>query len=335
MMEIKFSSSPHFTPRFPIRFRSDRPTPPVLRNLYPSIISNKTSDSSTPFLPLCIRTIPDWADAIQERGERKRRPLYTPEDWRAHRSSLRHIRHLLSSLSSRVILSLVPPVSVFTSFAAVLTVYNSAVALRWLPEFFPLLHASSLPYQLTASALALLLVFRTEASYSRFVEGRKVWMSIIADSSEMAGIVISSMARARSGAEEVGIKRALLNYIMAFPVALKCHVLGSSDIKVDLQNLLEEDDLAVICHSKHQPRCVIEFITQSLQMVSMEEAKRTALVGVLIEEPFPMLSLDELCKQFNDTIQEAIKIERSVHARLTAKLKGHHAVHSTNGRLIS
>ncbi|KOM35158.1 hypothetical protein LR48_Vigan02g130800 [Vigna angularis] len=46
-------------------------------------------------------------------------------------------------------------------------------------DFLPLLHSSSLPYQLTAPALALLLVFRTEASYARFVEGKKAWTNVI------------------------------------------------------------------------------------------------------------------------------------------------------------
>ncbi|KAK1611428.1 hypothetical protein QYE76_035101 [Lolium multiflorum] len=39
---------------------------------------------------------------------------------------------------------------------------------------------SLLEYQLTAPALALLLVFRTEASYARFDEGRKAWMRVLA-----------------------------------------------------------------------------------------------------------------------------------------------------------
>ncbi|KAK8924138.1 UPF0187 protein [Platanthera zijinensis] len=43
-------------------------------------------------------------------------------------------------------------------------------------------------------------------------------------------------------------------------------------------------------------------------------------VRVLIEEPFPMLALDDLCRQLKDTILEAIEMERSVHLRLTAKL---------------
>ncbi|BAT95456.1 hypothetical protein VIGAN_08218900, partial [Vigna angularis var. angularis] len=76
-------------------------------------------------------------------------------------------------------LSLVPPVLFFTGFAAAIASYNQALIHHILPDFLPLLHSSSLPYQLTAPALALLLVFRTEASYARFVEGKKAWTNVI------------------------------------------------------------------------------------------------------------------------------------------------------------
>ena len=116
-----------------------------------------------------------------------------------------------------MILSLVPPVIVFTSFAAIIAGYNSAVSLHWLPDFFPVLRASTLPYQLTAPALALLLVFRTEASYSRFEEGRKAWMKVIAGTNDLARQVISGV----ENSVNAPLKKALLQYIMAFPVALK------------------------------------------------------------------------------------------------------------------
>ncbi|XP_020095074.1 UPF0187 protein At3g61320, chloroplastic-like [Ananas comosus] len=314
-----------------------------------------------------------------------RRPLYTAGDWRHHRSSRRHLRHLLSSLSSRVILSLIPPVFALTAVAAAIAIYNYAASAGWLPGgVFPVLRASSLPYQLTAPALALLLVFRTEASYSRFQEGRKVWMQVIAGANELAGLVMSAK-------ERDGIRRAILNYIMAFPVALKCHVINGSDVRADLQNLLEEDDLAVVVRSKHRPRCVLDFISQGLQILHFEEHKRDILesklscfyegigvceqligipiplsytrltsrflvlwhltlpiilwdecnwivvpatfisaatlfcieeVGVLIEEPFPMLSLDELCVQLQNNIREAMAMESSVQMRIHAKMKG-------------
>lgn len=101
--------------------------------------------------------------------------------------------------------------------AVVIASYNSAVSLNWLPGFFPVLRSSTLPYQLTAPALALLLVFRTEASYSRFEEGRKAWTKVIAGANDFARQIISAVEN--SG--DAQLKKALLQYIVAFPVALK------------------------------------------------------------------------------------------------------------------
>lgn len=39
------------------------------------------------------------------------------------------------------------------------------------------------------------------------------------------------------------------------------------------------DDLAVVLSSKHRPRCIIEFISQSLHLLDMEAAKRQILVN--------------------------------------------------------
>lgn len=328
----------------------------------------------------------------------RNRTLYNHEKWVHHRSSLRHIRHLLSSLSSRVILSLIPPVITFTSFAAAIAGYNYAVLADWLPEFLPVLRASSLPYQLTAPALALLLVFRTEASYSRFEEGRKAWTKVIGTANDFARQVVAAVENSSGDAP---IKEALLQYIMAFPVALKCHVIYGSDVASDLQNLLEVDDLAVVLNSKHRPCCIIQFITQSLQMLKLEESRRNMLeskiscfhegisvceqligtpiplsytrltsrflvlwhltlpiilwddchwivvpatfisaaslfcieeVGVLIEEPFPVLALDDLCNLVQKNIQESVASEKRIQTLLDAKRKINYKQHSPNGQ---
>lgn len=148
---------------------------------------------------------------------KQKRYLYDHESWVQHRSSLRHVRHFLTSLSSRVILSLVPPVIAFTSVAVFVATYNTAVSLDLLPEFFPILRASSLPYQLTAPALALLLVFRTEASYSRFEEGKRAWTEVISGAEDFARQLSASVR----GADDEMLKKAILQYLMAFPVALK------------------------------------------------------------------------------------------------------------------
>ncbi|KAJ0246519.1 UPF0187 protein [Hirschfeldia incana] len=228
-----------------------------------------------------LRSVPDWADEIKERGMQQKRTLYTHEKWVEHRSSLRHVHHLFSSFSSRVILSLIPPVFFFTSVAIFIASYNSAVALDWLPSIFPILRSSSLPYQLTAPALALLLVFRTEASYSRYEEGRKAWVGIIAGTDDLARQVICSVDGG-SGDDELIIKDLLLRYVAAFPVALKCHVTYGSDVARDLRSLVEADDLSLILESKHRPRCVIEFISQSLRLLKLDDTKRDLLESKML-----------------------------------------------------
>ncbi|GAB2290999.1 Voltage-dependent chloride channel 1, chloroplastic, variant 2 [Dionaea muscipula] len=396
----KQPSTSNFTPRTLLGFRpSPLSSKPI--NKFPFLIqccdSQKPSPKETTPLISILRRVPDWADGIKESGMQKKRLLYDHEQWVQHRSSIRHVRHLFSSLTSRVILSLIPPVTFFTSVAVIVAGYNSAVTLHWLPEFLPLLRAPSLPYQLTAPALALLLVFRTEASYSRFEEGRKAWTKVIAGTNDFARQVIASV----DGLSNAAIKNALLQYIMAFPVALKCHLIYGSDARRDLQKFLDADDLDVVLCSKHRPRCIIEFISQSLKILKLEESKRNMLeskitcfhegigvceelvgipiplsytrltsrilvlwhltlpiilwddcqwivvpgtfisaaslfcieeVGVLIEEPFPMLPLDELCKVVSSEIQGAVANEKVIQARVESKRKHHDPRRSSNGR---
>ncbi|XP_027348964.1 UPF0187 protein At3g61320, chloroplastic-like [Abrus precatorius] len=359
--------------------------------------SSSSSFSITNTITRILRVIPDWADHVKERGVQQNRTLYNHHNWVEHRSSLRHVRHFLSSLSSRVVLSLVPPVIVFTSFATIIAGYNSAVLERWLPEFFPVLKASSLSYQLTAPALALLLVFRTEEAYARFVEGKKAWTKVIAGVNDFASVV---MAGVDNNADDLHVKMSLLHYIMAFPVALKCHVLYGSDVRRDLQNLLEVDDLQLVVDSKHPPRCIIEFISQSIKLLKLEDSRRNVLeskiscfhegigiceqllsipiplsytyltsrflvlwhltlpiilwddchwivvpatfisaaslfcieeVGVLIEEPFPMLALDDLCKKVHKDILEVIATENLIRDQLVAKRNNYSKENSQNG----
>ncbi|KAG8363322.1 hypothetical protein BUALT_Bualt19G0010300 [Buddleja alternifolia] len=399
-------SSSHFTPKtlfkfhqsplqFPSNNKPPKPNPKFICSTKPSTNSSSSPNQNSNLLSILL-AVPEWADRINERGTKKKRSLYNHEDWVLHTSSTRHVRHFLSSLSSRVILSLVPPVIVFTSVAVVVASYNSAVTMHWLPEFFPILRASSLPYQLTAPALALLLVFRTEASYSRFEEGKKAWTNVIAGTNDFARQVIASVESPNDSL----LKKAILQYVMAFPVALKCHITYGSDIAQDLQNLLEVDDLAVVLSSRHRPRCIIEFISQSLQLLDLDAAKLNMLesklcffhegigvcedligipiplsytrltsrflvlwhftlpiilwddchwivvpatfisaaslfcieeVGVLIEEPFPMLALDELCHKVQSNIKEVMRNEKLIQARLNTKRKSHHKKHSPNG----
>lgn len=331
-----------------------------------------------------LKSIPEWVDDIKERRMKTPKSLYTHTEWVCHRSSTRHIRHVASSFSSRVILSLIPPVCIFTAMAAVIAAYNTAVMCQWFPSFMPLLHASTLPYQLTAPALALLLVFRTEASYSRYDEGRKAWSKVISGAKDFARQSVTWIR----GSNDAHLKEKLLQYIMAFPVALKCHITYGSDMRHDLGILLQEDDLETVLSSQHPPYCIIQFMSECLERVHLPDSKRIILdshisqfndsisvcerligipiplsytrltsrflvlwhltlpiilwdecewivvpatlvsaaslfcieeVGVLIEEPFPMLALEQMCTVAHDNIREMINLHNSIDDNMYTK----------------
>ncbi|KAI5074800.1 hypothetical protein GOP47_0010761 [Adiantum capillus-veneris] len=215
------------------------------------------------------------ADEQKESGmpQRQRRAFYSHEDWLRHRSSLRYVRHVLSSVSSRVIVSLVPPVFTFTAGAIGVAAYNTALKYGYLPSFLPLLHAASLPYELTAPALALLLVFRTDASYSRYDEARKTWTSVISTTKDLARL----SAQLIKSPQDVALKSSLLSYIMAFPVSLKCHLIYGSDTPSELQRLLQHDDLAFVLKSQHRPNCLIQLISQAMDLLHLEKTDRVLL----------------------------------------------------------
>ncbi|XP_010506566.1 PREDICTED: UPF0187 protein At2g45870, chloroplastic-like isoform X1 [Camelina sativa] len=398
---FNFNHRSFLKPRLCSGISATRPPKSLHFKFNPSCASSapKSDDSSlSDKLISLLKAVPNWSDGIKERRMQQKRTLYSHENWVRHRSSLRHLRHVSSSTSSRVILSLIPPVCFFTTVAILIASYNSAVGLGWLPDYFPVLRASPLPYQLTAPALALLLVFRTEASYSRFEQGRKAWAKIINGTNDLARLVISSVRH--GSADELLIKDSLLRYIAAFPVALKCHVIYGSDIASDLQNVIDADDLSLILQSKHRPRCIIQFISQSLQLLNLDSSKIDMLeskmmqlqegigvceqlmgipiplsytrltsrflvlwhltlpvilwddchwnvvpatfisaaslfcieeVGVLIEEPFSMLALDELCAMVASNIDEAVESEKVISNRIIKKKRFHEIKHSSNG----
>jgi hypothetical protein len=132
----------------------------------------QAQSNKQPPVPLTNYLTPVTADMRKEESMVYRRTVFGHPEWLRHRSSTRHYRHILSIATSRVILALGPPVLALTGGALAMCLYNEAIINHVLPDdlHLPLLKTSALPLQLTAPALALLLVFRTNASYGRFDE---------------------------------------------------------------------------------------------------------------------------------------------------------------------
>lgn len=55
-------------------------------------------------------------------------------------------------------------------------------------------------------------------------------------------------------------------------------------------------------------------------------------VGVLIEEPFPMLALDQMCHRLHSNIDDIMRNERLIQARVSSNKKSRCSQkHSSNG----
>ncbi len=110
--------------------------------------------------------------------------------------------------------------------------------------------ASSTPWTIVGVALGLMLVFRTNSSYDRYWEGRKLWGNITNSSTQVAIGVVSIIPTKNE--ESLVLKKKLMNLTIAFPYLVKEKLRDSNDIS-EVKNILDIDDLAVIQNSNNKP----------------------------------------------------------------------------------
>jgi len=100
--------------------------------------------------------------------------IFSQDMWERHRQPGRYWLYMSRMLHSTVLRRIFKPVMVFCSIAAVVGAVNS-----WAPAHLPRITMSLVPHTLLGAALSLLLVFRTNSSYARFVEGRLLWGALV------------------------------------------------------------------------------------------------------------------------------------------------------------
>ena len=108
-----------------------------------------------------------------------------------------------------VIQAVLPRVGMCTGFSLLITLLHSA----GIPVSWPVL-GSVVP----SLVLGLLLVFRTNASYERFWEGRKLWGTMINTVRNLARQIWVSVDISR------GSKEQALKLLVAFAIATKQHL---------------------------------------------------------------------------------------------------------------
>ena len=119
-----------------------------------------------------------------ETSRKYRRTVFRHKDWVTHRSSSsRIVDNLQSIFFSGVVRQLRPQVTAVSSVAAIVLIWNYlATHATGLPTDdleLSVLSLPTLPFTVSSPALGLLLVFRTNAAYARWMSGRDAWARMI------------------------------------------------------------------------------------------------------------------------------------------------------------
>ena len=135
-----------------------------------------------------------------ESSRKYRRTIYKHEDWVKHRSSDRLKDNLKGIFVSGVVRQLQSEVLLIMSVAASVVLWNN--------DLSPYLNMgkvslSTLPFTLSSPALGLLLVFRTNASYARWMIARTEWGRIISQSKNTVRMASTFVDRTNDNGPEL------------------------------------------------------------------------------------------------------------------------------------
>jgi ion channel-forming bestrophin family protein len=170
---------------------------------------------------------------------------YDPHDWRSHLLDIRG--SMLPEIIGRVVTTVV--------WATFVTVAHEVLPRYW-PGFR--LSVPTTVHSLVGTALGLLLVFRTNSSYDRFWEGRKLWGGMVNECRNLArqaGVYLE-------GCEE--LRRDLLLWTASFPFAAMSS-LRASRVAAPSSSQLPEEQVQQVLGSQHMPLAVAGQMTRVLR----------------------------------------------------------------------
>jgi len=127
---------------------------------------------------------------------------------------------------------------------------------------------------IAAPALFFLLVFRTNAAYDRWWEGRKHWGMIINRTRDFARQAVSYIG------DDIHVEK-LVRYTVAFAVTTKVHLRTERDLS-DLVSMevLSNKQVLEIQNAKHMPNFVLEVLSQTV--ASARQSGLLSEIGTLM-----------------------------------------------------
>ena len=114
-------------------------------------------------------------------------------------------------------------------------------------------------HTLIGAVLGLLLVFRTNASYDRFWEGRKLWGAIVNDSRNLGRLATTLLTN------DPELLRRFLRWTIVFPWSVRDRLQGARDIICDTDGL-PPADVKLTEQADHVPLAVARRMTEQVEV---------------------------------------------------------------------
>lgn len=197
-------------------------------------------------------------DEGKEISRTYRRVVFDFDYWANHRSTSRYFFHIITLPNSRIIRNLSAPILWVATVATFICANHTLAAQGVIPAGLELGTMDMAPVSLTAFALSLLLVFRTNSSYGRFDEARKMWGLMLNRSRDIVRQAVSFFPeKDEQGRDDNNTKATFTRWLVVFTIALKCHLRPGEDLAGDASKLLSEEELDLLLSADHKA-CIIQ-----------------------------------------------------------------------------
>jgi len=119
---------------------------------------------------------------------------------------------------------------------------------------------NAMPHQLMATALGLLLVFRTNSAYDRFWEARKVWGAVVNTTRDVVRVSLIAI-------DDPYLRDRMVQLTMIFPFLLKQHLQNDPDLnEVKAFSTLTSEELSTLVLDANPPLRVCQRMGEVLAL---------------------------------------------------------------------
>lgn len=231
-----------------------------------------------------------------------RRTVFDLDDWKRHRESSRYFRHMVTLPESGIFMALLPFILALMGETAMIELWHVAEAAGSLGPLPAPPHVHMTPFNITAFALSLLLVFRTNSGYGRFDEARKMWGLVVNRTRDFVSQSESYIAPTNP---ETAIEVAL--YTKGFVKCLMNHFRDDVDLPKELKSVgFTDSDIENVLASNHRPLFCIKVLRDLI-----EEGTTTGSDGTGVVRVSERIAMDANVTSFGDQLGGCERLMRT------------------------